>query len=71
LGWAEQAAARGDFADALSWVGVVEAIGDLIPIEYQTKRKAWLTALAENRAQACDDKHLPRTSTRRTREPIR
>jgi hypothetical protein len=50
LGWADQAAARGDYADALSWVGVVEAIGDLIPTEYQTKRQAWLGALAENRA---------------------
>ena len=51
FGWAEQAAARGDYADALSWVGVVEAIGDLIPIEYQTKRQAWVSALAENRAR--------------------
>jgi hypothetical protein len=51
FGWAEEAAARGDYADALSWVAVVEAIGDLIPIEYQTKRRAWLTALAENRAR--------------------
>jgi hypothetical protein len=38
FGWAEQAAARGDYADALSWVQVVEAIGDPIPTEYQTKR---------------------------------
>jgi hypothetical protein len=51
FGWAEEAAARGDYADALSWVGAVEAIGDLIPIEYQTKRRAWLSALAENRAR--------------------
>lgn len=29
---------------------VVEAIGDLIPIEYETKRQAWLSALAGNRA---------------------
>lgn len=50
LGWAEQAAARGDYADALSWIAVVEAIGDLIPIEYETKRQAWLIALARNRA---------------------
>jgi hypothetical protein len=49
FGWADEAAARGDHADALSWVGVVEAIGDLIPIEYQTKRRAWLSALAGNR----------------------
>jgi hypothetical protein len=49
FGWADEAAARGDYADALSWVGVVEVIGDLIPIEYQTKRRAWLSALAGNR----------------------
>jgi hypothetical protein len=49
--WAEEAAARGEYADALSWVAVVEAIGDLIPVEYQTKRRAWLSALAENRAR--------------------
>ena len=52
LGWAQQAAARGDYAEALSWVGVVEAIGDRIPTEYQTKRQAWLGALAENRASS-------------------
>lgn len=58
LGWAEEAAARGDYADALSWVGVVEAIGDLIPIKYRTKRQAWLTALVENgrETRPCDDR---------------
>jgi hypothetical protein len=43
FGSAEEAAARGDYADALSWVQVVQAIGDLIPIEYQTKRRGWLS----------------------------
>jgi len=58
FGWAEDAAARGDYADALSWVQVVEAIGDVVPIEYQTKRQGWLSALAESRArnQAHDDR---------------
>jgi hypothetical protein len=51
LGWAEEAAARGDYAEALSWVQVVQAIGDQIPIEYQTKRRAWLSALAGHRAR--------------------
>jgi hypothetical protein len=51
FGWAEEAAARGEYAEALSWVQVVQAIGDLIPIEYQTKRRAWLSALAGNRAR--------------------
>jgi len=58
FGSAEQAAARGDYADALSWVQVVEAIGDPIPIEYQTKRRTWLSALAVSRASnaARDDR---------------
>ena len=50
LGWARESAARGDYADALGWVRVVEAIGDAIPHEYEAKRQAWLSALAANRA---------------------
>jgi hypothetical protein len=49
FGCAVEAAARGDHA--LSWVGAVEAIGDLIPIAYQPKRQAWLTGLAAKRAR--------------------
>ena len=57
FGWADEAAARGDYADALSWVGVVEAMGDLIPIEYRSKRRAWLSALAGSRfAAGLDDR---------------
>ena len=50
LGWARESAARGDYADALGWVRVVEAIGDPIPREYEAKRQVWLSALAANRA---------------------
>jgi hypothetical protein len=51
LGWAQESAARGDYADALGWVQMVEAIGDLIPEEYEIKRRAWRDALAENRTR--------------------
>jgi hypothetical protein len=34
----------------IGWVRVVEAIGDPIPHEYDTKLQAWLSALAANRA---------------------
>ena len=50
LGWARESAARGDYADALGWVRVVEAIGDAIPHEYEAKREMWLSALAANQA---------------------
>jgi hypothetical protein len=51
FGCGEEAAARCDYADALSWVGAVEAIGDLIPIAYQPIRQAWHTTLAAKRAR--------------------
>jgi hypothetical protein len=51
LGWAQESAARGDYADALGWVRVVEAIGDPIPHKYETKRQAWRSALAESRVR--------------------
>jgi hypothetical protein len=45
LAWAEASAARGDYADALSWLDVVEATGDHLVDGYEVKRRAWLGAL--------------------------
>ena len=42
LSWADDAAARGDYAVALAWIEVLDAIGDELTGEYQTKRDAWL-----------------------------
>ena len=50
LGWAEDAAQRGDYADALGWVRVVEAVGGPLPDIYITQRQAWACALAEHQA---------------------
>jgi hypothetical protein len=43
---ADEAAADGDYADALSWLGLLETIGDELPEDYQVKREAWHSALA-------------------------
>ncbi len=45
LGWAQESADRGDYADALGWIVVLEAIGEEIPDGYQTKREAWRRAV--------------------------
>ena len=45
LAWAEDSAARGDYADALSWLDVVEATGDRLVDGYALKRELWLEAL--------------------------
>jgi hypothetical protein len=42
LSWADDAAARGDYAEALAWIETLDAIGDELTGEYQTKRGAWL-----------------------------
>jgi uncharacterized protein HemY len=43
---ADAAAERGDYADALSWLETVSAIGDALPEEYEHKRRAWSATLA-------------------------
>ena len=45
LCWADESAARGDYAGALRWVETVEALGDPRPHEYETKRRFWRGAL--------------------------
>ena len=57
LEWAEQAAERGNYADALGWVQVVQVIGEQLSDEFEAKRGVWLTALAAD--------HTPDRATRR------
>ncbi len=47
LSRADDAAADHDYADALAWLDVIEAIGDSLPEEHQRKRATW--ALAQGR----------------------
>jgi len=44
LVWADQAAADGRYRDALEWLATIEAIGDVLPKSYLTKRSAWSAA---------------------------
>ena len=44
LAWANEAAARHEYADALSWLAVLDAIGDPLPAGYATKQAAWTLA---------------------------
>ena len=45
LQWADDAALRADYADALGWVGTVQAVDGEIPDEYKAKRDTWRLAL--------------------------
>lgn len=44
VGWAERAAAEGDFAEALAWLATIEAVGDRLPAGVDGKRRAWMRA---------------------------
>ncbi len=44
LGWADEAAADGRYAEALSWLLTIEAIGDALPAEYRRRRSTWTAA---------------------------
>ena len=52
LRWADEAAERADWTDALGWVDAVEACGDELPDEFSAKRDAWLLALNEQRSSS-------------------
>jgi len=49
LEWADQAAGRGKYADALAWLKMTEAIGDRLSGAYEEKRRHWRAALRHSR----------------------
>ena len=51
LQWADEAAERGDHADAIAWLRAVEAIGDELSAAYRIKLHSWLLALGAARSE--------------------
>ena len=49
LGWADEAAARRDYVQAVRWVETVRGLGDDVPDEYEAKRHMWLDAIDRDR----------------------
>jgi len=47
LRWADQAAARQDYGEALRWVETVRRFGHALPDDYEAKRRRWLLALGQ------------------------
>lgn len=44
---ADEAAGNGDYPQALSWLQLIDAIGDALPEGYELKRRAWLAEIAQ------------------------
>jgi hypothetical protein len=47
LGWAQESAERGDYADALGWMQAVEATGEELSYTQRAKCLEWSKALGE------------------------
>jgi hypothetical protein len=45
LRWADEAAARQDYGEALRWTETVRGLADTLPADYEAKRRRWLRAL--------------------------
>ena len=53
LSWAEESAGRGDYANALAWLNVLDAIRETLPEAYEIKRLDWRRALIEQHMPQC------------------
>ena len=53
LQWADDAAARRDYAEAVHWIETVRAVGHDLPDEYEIKLASWLDAIARERRTQC------------------
>lgn len=51
LAWADEAAARHDFHDALAWLKTLKAIGETLPDHYLLKQEAWTRRARANAAR--------------------
>jgi hypothetical protein len=45
LRWADDAAVRHDYAQAVHWIETVRGVGHDLPKEYEAKRERWLKAM--------------------------
>jgi hypothetical protein len=41
LRWADEAAARHDYVEAVRWVETIRSVGQRLPEQYEAKRRAW------------------------------
>jgi hypothetical protein len=53
LRWADDAAARGDYAKAVHWVKTVRDLGHGLPTEYEAKNQTWLNGIDRDRDARC------------------
>lgn len=65
LRWADEAAGRRDYVEALRWVEKVRSLGQTLPHDYEAKRQAWLQAV--DRSEAASEQtarcHRPRSAS--------
>ena len=45
LRWADEAAHRGEYGEAVAWLETITAIGDVLPAAYRDKHREWVAVL--------------------------
>lgn len=70
LSWADQAAAYGEYAEALAWLNTLDAIGSPLPEAYAAKRPAWAQACAARTRLSAARKRLQLEEPRETRRML-
>jgi len=59
LRWADEAAARRDYAEALRWVETVRGLGQALPEYYEAKRQTWLQFASGSRGPTLNNRRNP------------
>lgn len=70
LSWADQAAAIGEFDEALAWLATLDAIGDPLPEVYAAKRPVWSHACAQRAELTAARKRLLVEEPRETKRML-
>ncbi len=60
LRWADEAAGRHDYAEALRWIETVQGLGEALPSDYEAKRQGWVDALDRTRTSPSSRARLHR-----------
>lgn len=59
LRWADEAAARRDYAEALRWVETIRSLGEALPEHYEAKRRMWLQLASASRGPTLTNSRTP------------
>jgi hypothetical protein len=64
LRWADEAAARRDYVEALRWVETIRSLGEALPEYYEAKRQTWLQSASASPGPTLTNRRSPGVGSR-------